>query len=290
MLRPLPYKDSQRLVSVRSKYGMFPDMELNLTWPAYDKIRNQVTSFEQSAVYWQKSVALTGRGDPELLETASVSSDFFELFGTRPLRGRLLGDPDQEEKKGKVVVLSETLWRTRFAAKPDIVGQKITLDGEPYTVIGVAAKRFAFPAAAQAWTALAVASDAKIDPVFAAFMFVGKMKRGATDEQVNSQLNVIAAQMVKQFPRLKDGYQFAAIPLLKDQVGDARLGLFVLLGAATLVLLIACTNLASMLLARGWAGTRRWRCAPRWALRADGSFAKCWWKAVCWEFWAVAPE
>ena len=78
ILRPLPYKDSQRLVSVKSKFGMLPDMDLNLTWPAFEKIPTPVSCFEQSAFYWQKSMALSGRGDPELLQIASVSGQFFQ--------------------------------------------------------------------------------------------------------------------------------------------------------------------------------------------------------------------
>ena len=267
MLRPLPYVDSERLVSLRSKTGMFPDMSLNLTWPVFQKIRKHASSFEQSAVYWDQSRAFTGGGEPLLLETTTVSDQFFEQLGARPQLGRLLGDADQRETNGKVVVLSDVLWRTRFGSDAQILGQTIRLDQQPYTVVGIAAKDFAFPEKTEAWTPLAVEPATRENPTFFAFAFIGKLKSGVAMSQLNLELKPISAQMVTEYPKLKDGYELVATKLKDDRVSDSRLAFFLLLGAATFVLLIACTNLASMLLSR--TSARQQEIAVRSALGAS---------------------
>jgi putative ABC transport system permease protein len=267
MLRPLPYQDSQRLVSVSSKTGMFPDMTLNVTWPAFQAMRNQVTSFERSAAYRTQSKALTGRGDPQLLEVAAVSDGFFEELGTRAKIGRLLGDSDQGGETGAVIVLSDALWRARFGADAKIVGRTITLDHELYSVVGVTQEGFSFPENADVWIPLVVKADSKENPLFFAFGFLGKLSRTAGVKQLQAELKTVSSKLQKQYPQLKDGYDLVPTRLMDEEVSDARAAFYVLLGAATLVLLIACTNLASMLFSRGWA--RQQEIAVRAALGAS---------------------
>jgi putative ABC transport system permease protein len=255
VLRPLPYANSERLVSVNSNTKMFPDMSLNLAWPAFERVRKDVSSFEQSAVYWAQAKVLTGWGEPQLLEIAAVSNEFFEQLGVRPRQGRLLESSDREEKSGKVVVLSEELWRSRFGADSRIIGRTLTLDRQGYTVVGVA-KEFGFPEKTEAWTPLEVERTTSGDPTFYAFAFVGKLKPGIDMNRLNAELRVVSAHLEKEYPKLRDGFELVATKLLDHEVGDTRLAFYVLLGAAALVLLIACTNLASMLLARGWVRQR----------------------------------
>jgi putative ABC transport system permease protein len=267
ILRPLPYKDSGRLVILNSKTGMFPDMTLYISWPAFQKVRAQVSSFQQSAVDWSQSKVLTGRGEPQLLQVASVSDGFFEQLGTRPLIGRLLAGNDQQERNGKVIVLSEALWRTRFASDAGILGQDATLDHDVYTVVGVMAKGFSYPDHTDAWTPLVLDREIKENPIFFTFDFLGKLKPGATLTQLDAELKLTAAQLEKEHSRLKDGYGFLATKLMDSEVSDARLAFYMLLGAATVLLLIACSNLAGMLLSRGWA--RQEELAIRAALGAS---------------------
>jgi predicted permease len=267
ILRPLPYADSERLVNLNSKAGMFPDMTLYLSWPGFQQVRAGVSSFQQSAIDWNQPKVLAGRGDPQLLQVDGVSDGFFEQLGTRALLGRLLGDSDQEQKNGRVIVLSESLWRTRFGSNPKIAGEKLTLDHNLYTVVGVAEKGFAYPDQTDTWTPIEVPEDSKQNPMFYAFDFLGKLKPGVDLAQLNAELKTVSAQMQKQYPQLKDGYNFLATRLLDGEVSDARRMFYLLLAAATVLLLIACSNLAGMLLSRGWG--RQEELAIRAALGAS---------------------
>ncbi|MGB2590431.1 MAG: ABC transporter permease [Candidatus Acidiferrum sp.] len=256
LLRPLPFKDSSRILSVSTKTAMFPTFSLGNSWPAFQQIRSQATSLEESAVYTQSDKTLLGQGTPAQLSVTSVSDGFFEELGATAQHGRLLNLADQKPGQNFVAVLSNALWRTRFAADPAILGRTLVLDKQPYTVVGVASRNFAFPEKNDIWIPVALTPEIEHQPALFMFQLLGKLRRGQKISQLNAELATIAQRLVKDSPVLKGGITFTAEPLLESRVKNIRTAYLVLLGASTLVLLIACANLSSLLLARGSARQR----------------------------------
>src|SRR5206468_3306401 len=154
VLRPLPYKDSSRIVTFHTKTAMFPNFTLALTWPAFQEVRSQATLLEETAAYWATDRTLTGVDQPEVLRAAGVSSGFFEELGGYAQQGRLLSEQDHQSGQNRVSVISDALWRTRFATDSGVIDRKLILDKEVYTIIGVAAKGFAFPERSEIWPQL----------------------------------------------------------------------------------------------------------------------------------------
>lgn len=256
ILRPLPYKDSSRIVALTSHTPMFPTFSLGLTWPDFQQIRSQASSLEQSAVYTNAEKTLTGKGDPIILTVANVSDGFFEQLGAISEWGRLFNEQDHKPGQGHVAILSDTLWRTRFGGDPAVLGQTLILDKEPYTVVGVASRGLAFPEKTEAWLPLSLAPELAHSHTFFMLSFLGKLRQGQRMEKLKAELDTIAQRTVKDNSELSAGYSFSAQPLLERSIANTRSAYLVLLGAATLVLLISCANLASLLLARG-SGRRR---------------------------------
>ena len=256
LLRPLPFKDSSRIVSVSTKTAMFPTFSLGNSWPAFQQIRSQATSLEESAVYTQSDRALTGQGTPAQLSVTAISDGFFEELGTTAQQGRLLSLQDQRPAQNLVAVISDSLWRTRFGADPAIVGRTLELDKQPYTIVGIASPRFSFPERNDVWIPVALTPGMQQQATFFMFQLLGKIRRGQDIGQLKVELATIAERLVKNYPELKGGITFTAEPLLESRVQNIRTAYLVLLGASTLVLLIACANLSSLLLARGSARQR----------------------------------
>jgi predicted permease len=256
VLRPLPYKDSSRIVTFHTRTSMFPAFTLPLTWPAFQEVRGQSPPLEEATAYWETDRTLTGRDQPEVLPVTAVSSGFFEELGASAERGRLLSEQDHAPGQDRVAVISDSLWRTRFAGDPAVIGRQLILDSEVCVVIGVAAQGFAFPEGSEVWLPLSLTPEIQRNQMFFRFNVLGKMRKGERLEALQAQLGAIAERIANQNPRLGKDYTLSAEPLLQSRVEDARQGYLVLLAAATFVLLIACANLTSLLLARGWGRQR----------------------------------
>jgi putative ABC transport system permease protein len=256
VLRPLPYKDSARIVTFDTKTAMFPNFTLALTWPAFQEVRAQATLLEETAAYWATDRTLTGVDQPEVLRATGVSSGFFEELGASAQLGRLLSEQDHKPGQDRVAVITDALWRIRFATDSGVIGRKLILDKEVYTVIGVAAKGFAFPERSEVWLPLSLTPEIEQNQKFFRFQVLGKLRKGERLETLQAELGVIAQRIAKLDPALGKGYKLSAEPLLESRVHEARQSYLVLLAAATFVLLIACANLTSLLMARGWGRNR----------------------------------
>jgi len=253
LLRPLPYAEPDRLVQLlhTPPQKQFPGVtRFSLSAANYLDWEAQNTVFSSSAVYRFSQFRLTGTGEPRMLRAARVESTFFSLLGTRPVVGRAIDPSDDLPERQHVVVLSYGLWNSQFGADQQIVGKTIHLDGNPYTVIGVMPPSFAKPESASLWVPLVWDAREKAVRGEHSLAAVARLKPGVTVQQAQAQLSGIAARIADQYPADSAGWGAAVVPLREETVGDVKKPLLMLFGAVVFVLLIACANVANLLLAR----------------------------------------
>jgi len=257
LIRPLPFAHPERLVHLwgnpehDARYRSEPSLPNYLDW------KRMSSSFEAMAAYHPLSANLVGGREPLHLQGVGVDADVLPLLGAKPLLGRLFAPEDHRRGASGTLLLSEGVWKGRFGGDPSVVGRKVLLDDTPFTVIGVMPRGFQFPNRdAEIWTPMRLSEGDANDRTNSYFTVLARLKRGVSLEAARSEMRLIGAQLERAYPKDNEKMGVTVLRLRDELSPQSRLLILALLGAAVGVLLIACTNLANLLLARA-LGRRR---------------------------------
>ena len=277
LLRPLPFPNSEALMSVFSTNRERGVLHGSFSYPDFFDLRTQNSSFDRVSCYHDGDFILTQHGEPTRLTGVVATSDLLPLLGDAPMLGRGFVPDEDKPSASRVVILSHSMFEKYFNSDPNILNQPITLDGKAFTVVGVMPRGFQFPVQndpIDLWTT--ITGDASgSDPITAQrgahfLKVIGRLKPGVTEEKAQADANTIAARLAEQYPDTDSRQGMSVEQTLRAIVGDIRPALLILLGAVSFVLLIACANVANLLLARAMSrykemairaalGASRWR-------------------------------
>ena len=256
LLRPLPYADPERLVMIwmdNSRINVAEDWH---SFPNYTDYRDHNEVLESIAAFNNRSFSITGSGEPERVQAAWMTASLIPLLGVSPALGRNFSPEEEQPGKDQVVILGHGLWQRRFGGDANIVGQSIMLNGNPRTVIGVMPQGFAFPAKdSEMWVPIALTQQQMANRNAISYQVIGRIKPGVSFEQAKANLEMVNRWILNQNPN-QEGYGLNAVLYHDQVVGSVRPAQLALLAAVAFVLLIACANVANLLLSRAAARSR----------------------------------
>ena len=251
LMQPLPFRDPAKLVQIWETHPALP--QLQVTVPDFQDFRQRSGSFQQMAAYTlsaMNTTTLLGQGEPEIVHATMAGSNLFPTMGIQPLAGRAFSDAEERAKQ-KVALLSENLWRRKFGADPAAVGRQIRLETDAFTVVGIVAQRQAFPEWADLWIPLSlIESDLETRRKYHPLELIARLRPGVTAERADNEIQAIARQLVLQYPDTNATVGAYVVPLARELTATVRPPLLLAWAAVSLVLAMACANVAHLFLAR----------------------------------------
>jgi len=260
VIKPIPYPHPERLMVLQGHNTKRGWTQNAVTSTAdFLDFQKQTTSFEQTAAWTDRSFNLTGGGPPNVIDGASVSWNFFDTLGVKPLLGRTFTASEDRYGAAHVAIISEGLWKSRYAQDPKITGRAINIDGEPYTVVGVMPGKFLFPllGISNIWTPLALTDQQRADRNSSRFESFGRLKPGVTQAQAAAETTAIYARLEKLYPKTNTNMTMVLSSMIHE-IGENEgvPEVMILFWIVALVLLIACANVANLMLARATQRTK----------------------------------
>ena len=251
LLRPLPYRDAQHIVTIWQNNAKAGVSRNDVSPANFLDWKEQSQSFESMAGIEPFGLSMIGNGEPERFTSWLVTAGFFETLGTNAHRGRTFTSQDYQPGSERVIVISHGLWQRRFGGDEKLVGQKLTMNGQPYTVVGVMPREFQFPADREVWSPRVLRENDRQLRAATYWNVIARLKPGVTINQAQEEMSLIAGRLAGQYPDTNGGMGATVVSLPDQLTAHVRSALWILLGAVGFVLLIACANVANLLLVRG---------------------------------------